>query len=63
MKDEVFAVIIGVGTQAQVGLHMGGGDYVGAKRALWSGATTPTTISRRLPSLRVTSGRLMLTIT
>lgn len=33
-----FAVIIGVGTQAQVGLHMGGGDYVGAKRALWSGA-------------------------
>lgn len=33
-----FAIIIGVGTQAQVGLHMGGGDYKGAKRALWSGA-------------------------
>lgn len=32
------AIVIGVGTQAQVGLHMGGGDYGGAKRALWSGA-------------------------
>lgn len=32
------AIVIGVGTQAQVGLHMGNGDYNGAKRALWSGA-------------------------
>lgn len=32
------AVIIGVGTQAQVGLHIGSGNYVAAKRALWSGA-------------------------
>lgn len=32
------AIVIGVGTQAQVGLHMGSGDYRGAKRALWSGA-------------------------
>lgn len=32
------AIVIGVGTQAQVGLHLGGGNYSGAKRALWSGA-------------------------
>lgn len=32
------AVIISVGTQAQVGLHMGSGNYAGAKHALWSGA-------------------------
>lgn len=32
------AIVIGVGTQAQIGLNMGGGDYTGAKRALWSGA-------------------------
>lgn len=32
------AIVIGVGTQAQVGLHMGSGDYAGAKRAMWSGA-------------------------
>lgn len=32
------AIVIGVGTQAQVGLRMGRGDYAGAKRALWSGA-------------------------
>lgn len=31
------AIIIGVGTQAQVGLLMGGKDYDGAKRALMSG--------------------------
>lgn len=31
------AIVIGVGTQAQVGLHMGAGNYKGAKRALWSG--------------------------
>lgn len=32
------AIVIGVGAQAQVGLHMGSGDYTGAKRAMWSGA-------------------------
>lgn len=31
------AVVIGVGTQAQIGLHMGNGNYQNAKRALWSG--------------------------
>lgn len=31
------AIVIGVGTQAQVGLHLGSGNYDGAKRALWSG--------------------------
>lgn len=31
------AIVIGVGTQAQVGLHTGSGNYVGAKQALWSG--------------------------
>lgn len=31
-------IVIGVGTQAQIGLHMGDGDYSGAKSALWSGA-------------------------
>lgn len=32
------AIIVGVGSQAQVGLSLGAGDYVGVKRALWSGA-------------------------
>ena len=31
------AMIIGVGTQAQIGIRMGQGDYVGAKTALCSG--------------------------
>lgn len=31
-------IVIGVGTQAQVGLHLGGGDYAGVKHALWSSA-------------------------
>lgn len=31
------AIIVGVGSQAQTGLHLGSGDYAGAKRALWSG--------------------------
>lgn len=33
-----FAIIIGVGTQAQIGLHMGSCNYTKAKIALWSGA-------------------------
>lgn len=39
------AVIIGVGTQAQVGLHLGGGDHSGSKRALVSGALGLTIFS------------------
>ena len=31
------ALMIGVGTQAQIGIRMGQGDYTGAKTALWSG--------------------------
>lgn len=31
-------IVIGIGTQAQIGLHMGSSNYDGAKRALWSGA-------------------------
>lgn len=29
-----FAIIIGVGTQAQMGIHMGSGDYTRVKTAL-----------------------------
>lgn len=31
------AVVLGVGTEAQIGLHLGKVDYIGAKRALCSG--------------------------
>lgn len=34
-----FAIIIGVGTQAQMGIHMGSGDYTRVKTALRSGIT------------------------
>lgn len=39
------AIVIGVGTQAQVGLHLGGSDHAGAKRALCSGALGLTVIA------------------